>query len=121
MVEPLALSTLATYKKRKNESAFEDDVLQWVDVFLNEGKPYLDLLSESPYKRIGYNNVSATIAFQALHELHVPMEQIKAVVTLILYKKRWSSANEKGKEKLRSELGEELFGKLLLILPAKTA
>lgn len=111
VVEPPAKD----YTEAKNKSLFEDEHLQWAGAFMKTGKPYLDALPANTSKKIGYNNISAYIAFQTLYNQNASISYIQDVVNLILYKKRWTSANEKGKEKFKKELRVDVYDKLLLL------
>jgi len=81
--------------------------------FMETGKVYLEELDEK-MRVVGYNNASAQIAFQWMIPYY-NVSFIEEVVTLILYTKRVRGSNEKGIEKLKSQIGEDLYKKVLLL------
>ena len=117
-VEEIAGSQLQPYVKERDMLLTNDteETVVWAHIFLPSGKEILNRLPEGLFKRVGYNNMSAQIAFQSLYNLNYPISFIQEVVQLILYAGRLRKAHEqKGKDKLREQIGEELFQKVLLL------
>lgn len=110
---------LAHYLAKRSELEETDEWIAWSKVFMQAGKPILDEIPEGPYRKIGYNNISAQIAFGVLYALDYSMDFIEEVVQLILYKNRFGKANDKGKENLKKQLGEPLFQKLEMLTIVK--
>jgi len=112
LVEHLPVEETMPLVIQKDESDHEDEVTAWANVLLESGKELFDSLPEGKHKKIGYNNISAYIAFQTLYSLNYDIDVIEQVVKVILYKKRFMNTTESGKEKLIGQIGEELYRKV---------
>jgi predicted kinase len=94
-------------------SQYEDPAQKFAALFMLTGKKYFDRLPEGDLKKIGFNNMSAQIAFHAMLSSGARLSLIEEVVTLILYKKRIRIKDEKGLLTIKSQLGEKMLGKLM--------
>lgn len=94
----------------------KDETLLWTLHMVESGKYLLEKCESPQIKRIGYNNASAYHAFMVLSTLGYPISFIKDVLTLILYRKRYIGMDEKSREKLQTQLNEELYKKLLALV-----
>lgn len=117
-VEDVAGSLLQPYVKERDMLLTEDaeETVVWAHIFLPSGKEILNRLPQGVCKRVGYNNMSAQIAFQSLYKLNYRISFIHEVVQLILYAGRLRKAHEqKGRDTIREQIGEELFQKVLAL------
>lgn len=117
-VEDIAGSLLQPYVKERDMLLTEDaeETVVWAHIFLPSGKEILNRLPQGVCKRVGYNNMSAQIAFQSLYKLNYRISFIQEVVQLILYAGRLRKAHEqKGKDTIREQIGEELFQKVMTL------
>lgn len=93
-IEPVSVDAVNDFLTQKNQLVEEDEVIAWAKVFMETGKPILESRPENQYKKIGYNNMSAQIAFQVLYTMSYHIDFIREVVQLILFKNRFAKANE---------------------------
>lgn len=94
------------------ENSFDCDNVKYASYFMESGKAFFEARPLGEFKKIGYNNMSAQIAFQFLYSIKVDLDNIEEVVKIILLKKRVKSMNENGLEKLKTQIGKDLFDKV---------